>query len=177
MISYVYIARGYLHYSYISLQSSTPTATDHRPTSPPAPALLATACHTQLNALQMKQAACRCRAGTATSAVILLYLLIIINSSATAAVVVVASSSSSAQRAGSGGGGDSNAAASQGWAQRRATTSSRRLLRPAGAAAMATNTFDVKGHRKTATTTTKPGVEFNGSTKSAPTSRYNPRQN
>ncbi|CAL5098504.1 unnamed protein product [Urochloa decumbens] len=61
----------------------------------------------------------------------------------------------------------------QGWA-----TAARRLLLPRLTAAMATatNTFHVKGaaHQPA---TAKPSVEFNASTRSAPGSKFNPRQN
>ncbi|CAL4911823.1 unnamed protein product [Urochloa decumbens] len=60
----------------------------------------------------------------------------------------------------------------QGWA------AARRLLLPRLTAAMATatNTFHVKGaaHQPA---TAKPSVEFNASTRSAPGSKFNPRQN
>ncbi|CAL4995792.1 unnamed protein product [Urochloa decumbens] len=60
----------------------------------------------------------------------------------------------------------------QGWA------AARRLLQPRLTAAMATatNTFHVKGaaHQPA---TAKPSVEFNASTRSAPGSKFNPRQN
>ena len=70
---------------------------------------------------------------------------------------------------------------SQGWAAARRLL----LLQPTAIMATATNTFHVKGavHQPATTTTTaaargtKPTVEFNASTKSAPGSGFNPRQN
>ena len=70
----------------------------------------------------------------------------------------------------------------QGWAAARRLL----LLQPTAIMATATNTFHVKGaaHQPATTTTTtaaargtKPTVEFNASTKSAPGSGFNPRQN
>ena len=68
---------------------------------------------------------------------------------------------------------------SQGWAAARRLL----LLQPTAIMATATNTFHVKGaaHQPATTTAaargTKPTVEFNASTKSAPGSGFNPRQN
>ncbi|RCV40709.1 hypothetical protein SEVIR_9G075200v4 [Setaria viridis] len=89
------------------------------------------------------------------SAVISLHLLFLLLSSATAA----ASPATTLPPDG------------QGWAAAR-----RLLLRQPTAA---TNTFHVKGgaHQPGTATTTKPNVEFNASTRSAPGSRFNPRQN
>ncbi|CAM0146872.1 unnamed protein product [Urochloa decumbens] len=57
----------------------------------------------------------------------------------------------------------------QGWA------AARRLLLPRPTA---TNTFHVKGAaHQPATAAAKPSVEFNASTRSAPGSKFNPRQN
>ncbi|PUZ62813.1 hypothetical protein GQ55_3G016700 [Panicum hallii var. hallii] len=109
----------------------------------------------------MKQAVC-CSA--AMSTVILLHLLLL--ASATAAA---ASPTTTLPPDG------------QGWAAARRLL----LLQPTAAMDTATNTFHVKGtaHQPAKTTATaaargaKPRVEFNASTKSAPGSRFNPRQN
>jgi len=67
----------------------------------------------------------------------------------------------------------------QGWAAARRLL----LLQPTAIMATAINTFHVKGaaHQPATTTAaargTKPTVEFNASTKSAPGSGFNPRQN
>ena len=66
---------------------------------------------------------------------------------------------------------------SQGWAAARRLL----LLQPTAIMATATNTFHVKGAAHQPATAArggaKPTVEFNASMKSAPGSRFNPRQN
>ena len=66
---------------------------------------------------------------------------------------------------------------SQGWAAARRLL----LLQPTAIMATATNTFHVKGAAHQPATAArggaKPTVEFNASTKSAPRSGFNPRQN